>query len=392
VASIQRRRTKSGDAWRVQYRVDGRMTSTTLFTAEDAAWFGDLVDRLGGATARQVLAARDSSDSRSATLAAYLRGYVEHLEGITAGTRKDYLGMIANRIDGTALGELPLDAVSRDAVTAWLNSLDVATKTRRNYHALVSAGLTQAVEEGAIPANPAKGIRIRQVEPVHDMVILSPGELAILLGALPDRHRPLVLTLAGTGLRWGEATALTVGDVDLDARVPLLRVTKAWKRTGSGARELGPPKTRAGARTVSLPFEVAEAIRPLVDGRRSDELLFPGARGRPLRSSNFHDLVWRPTLDRLNADRDVDGNPILPLLAKRPRVHDLRHFQASQQVAAGVPLNVVQRRLGHESIKTTVDRYSHLAPDYLEVSAAAASIGLVQAAPVMEPASLGSGS
>ena len=45
------------------------------------------------------------------------------------------------------------------------------------------------------------------------------------------------------------------------------------------------------------------------------------------------------------------------------RVHDLRHTHASWLIAAGVPLPVIQRRLGHESITTTVDRYGHLAPD-----------------------------
>lgn len=374
-------------SYRVHYRLDGRQQGFTVATLREAQEVVRLMDRHGVPDALAILDAQAGIPASVPTVSEHLVAYVERLDGITAGTRKDYRGMIANRIDGTPLGELPLPAVTRDHVAAWVRDLDVATKTRRNYHSLLSGAFAAAVDAGVMTSNPAKGIRIRQAEPVHDMVILTPGELAVLIGALPEQHRPLVLLLAGTGLRWGEATALLVGDVDLDARVPLLRVTKAWKRTGSGARELGPPKTRAGARTVSLPVEVVEAIRPLLDGRRSDELLFTGARGGPLRSSNFHDLVWRPTLDRLNADRDADGRPVVPLLAKRPRVHDLRHFQASQQVAAGVPLNVVQRRLGHESIKTTVDRYSHLAPDYLEVSAAAASLGLVQAAPAIEAAS-----
>ena len=47
-------------------------------------------------------------------------------------------------------------------------------------------------------------------------------------------------------------------------------------------------------------------------------------------------------------------------LAKKPRVHDLRHTNASWLIQAGVPLTVVQRHLGHESIQPTSDRYGHL--------------------------------
>ena len=57
-------------------------------------------------------------------------------------------------------------------------------------------------------------------------------------------------------------------------------------------------------------------------------------------------------------------------LRARPRVRDLRHTHASQLIAAGVPLTVIQRRLGHESIKTTSDTYGHLAAD-ADVAAAA---------------------
>jgi integrase len=381
VASIHPRPSGS---YKVAFRLEGRQRSITVASLDDAVKVVDLIDRFGPADALRLVDAHASTPASVPTVAEHLRDYVARLDGITDGTRKDYLAQVENRVAGTPLGDLPITLVTRDAVAAWLRDLPGATKTKRNYHALVSAGLAAAAEADLIPSNPAKGIRIRQAEPVHDMVILTPGELAVLVAEIDPRFQPLVITLAGTGLRWGEATALRVGDVDLDARVPVAHVTKAWKRTGSGRMELGPPKTRAGVRTVSLPPEVVGVIRPLVEGRRQDAWLFSGVQGNPVRGNNFHDLVWGPALDRLNADRDEEGNLVTPRLTKRPRAHDLRHFHASQLVAAGVPLNVVQRRLGHESIKTTVDRYSHLAPDHLEVSAAAASLGLVQAVPAIE--------
>lgn len=58
-------------------------------------------------------------------------------------------------------------------------------------------------------------------------------------------------------------------------------------------------------------------------------------------------------------------------LRARPRIPDLRHTHASWLIAAGVPLTVIQRRLGHESIKTTSDLYGHLAEDADAAAAAA---------------------
>lgn len=375
MASIQTREGPRGTRHRVVYRVDGRQQVDVFADYAEAQRHLALVERIGGKAARHVLYAREATPGDHIALAEWCRTYIDRLEDVTDGTRKDYRGMVANRLDGTVLGQLPLTAVDRDAVTHWLRDLDVATKTRRNYHALVSAALSAAVEAGHIPGNPARGIRLRRTEPAGGMVILSAGELALLVGELPAQYQPITVLLAGTGLRWGEATALQVGDVDLDARVPLLRVLRAWKRTGDGSRRLGPPKTEAGIRTVSLPPEVADTIRHLVEGRPASAWLFTNGRGEPLRLNNFHDLAWKPALDRLTADGRM---------TKRPRVHDLRHSHASTLVASGVPLNVVQKRLGHESIKTTVDRYSHLMPDHLEVAAAAASLGLVQAVPQIE--------
>lgn len=376
MASIQRRDGRTGTVWRVMYRVDGKMRSDTFADPKSAERHKRRVETMGGAAARELLDRLEgrSGDDPTDTLTDYARRHVADLD-VTPGTRRDYERMIDNRLAGTLLGALPVDAVTRDAVAAWTRALPGAPKTRRNYHALVSSVLEAAARDGVIPSNPAKGVKIRQDVPMSDMVILTPGELAILVAELPQRYQPFVTFLAGTGLRFGEATALLVGSVDLDAAVPLVRVTQAFQRTGTGERVLGPPKTRAGVRTVSLPPEVVDAVSPLVEGRATDAYVFTNERGKPIRGSNFHTSAWGPALRRLNDSGRM---------TKHPRVHDLRHYQASQQVAAGVPLNAVQKRLGHESITTTVDRYSHLAPDYLAVTAAAASLGLRQTQPEIE--------
>ena len=69
-----------------------------------------------------------------------------------------------------------------------------------------------------------------------------------------------------------------------------------------------------------------------------------------MRAVSFRNNVWYPSVARANAAG----------LAKKPRIHDMRHTCASWMIANGEPITVVQRHLGHESIQTTSDIYGHL--------------------------------
>jgi integrase len=164
--------------------------------------------------------------------------------------------------------------------------------------------------------------------------------------------------LAGTGMRWGEAVALEVRDVDLDDAT--VRVTKAEKSDpdNPGQTIIGPTKTAKSRRTITLPSELVNALTPLVEGRKGTARLFVTPDDRPVKHRNFYDL-WLHT--------------ILPAAeVERVRVHDLRHSHAAWLIAEGIPLRVIQARLGHEKITTTIDTYGHLLPDLQRAAAEAA--------------------
>ncbi|WP_162250318.1 site-specific integrase [Cellulomonas sp. Root485] len=151
-------------------------------------------------------------------------------------------------------------------------------------------------------------------------------------------------------------------------------MTKAWKRDAQGRWYVGPPKTRRTRRTVALPDDLVEVLGPLVASKAPGDLVFTNTVGSQLSSSRFWTQTWTPALDAATAPVLADGAPdlIAARLTKRPRVHDLRHTHASWMIAAGVDLFVLQRRLGHESITTTTETYSHLLPDQQAAAAAAA--------------------
>jgi hypothetical protein len=130
------------------------------------------------------------------------------------------------------------------------------------------------------------------------MVFLTPQEFDLVLGHVRDEYAPLIRLLAGTGLRYGEATALTVRDLELLGARKALTVSKAWKRTGSASWALGDPKTRRSRRTLSLSTELVDLLIPLVAGRRGSDLLFPGSDGGRLPHIEVYKRAWAPAVAR----------------------------------------------------------------------------------------------
>ncbi len=261
----------------------------------------------------------------------------------------------------------------------------LSPKTIANVHGLLSAAMSTAMKLGYRTDNPCVGVELpKSVSTRDEMTVLTRDEFALLLAKIPAFYQPLVLTLVATGLRWGEATALTAGDVDLTARPATIRVTKAWKRDADRRWYVGPPKTKRARRTVSLPDDLVDVLLPLVAGKAPDALLFTNTVGSQLSSSRFWTTTWTPALDAACDPRQADGKPDAdaPRLTKRPRVHDLRHTHASWMIAAGTDLFVLQRRLGHESITTTTETYAHLLPDQQRAAADAAGRALDGLVPV----------
>lgn len=374
MASIHPRPRGDGTvAYRVMFRIGNKQVSEGFDDAATAESFRLLVERIGGQAARDLRGARTAA-AGTPTLAAWFETYLTSLTGVTAGTVAEYR-RLADRTWMPQLGELPVDMVAKEHVTAWVGKqaktltrrgTPTAAKTIKNAHSLLSSTIFAAVEEGLRGSNPCRGVTLPKGQR-EEMTFLTESEFAQLLGVVPAYWQPLVLTFAGTGLRWGEATALQWRDVDLDADVPVLRVARAFKR-GVSVRELGAPKTSRSRRTISLPPEVVDALRPLQG--KGEAHVFTGPAGGLVHHQVFHPRIWRPAVAQAG-------------IGKTPRIHDLRHTHASWLIAAGVPLPIVQRRLGHESIQTTVDTYGHLADNALQIASDASSRALSLAVPTL---------
>ncbi|MDR7189801.1 integrase [Microbacterium sp. BE35] len=357
----------------MQFRIGDKVVQETFPTERGAAEFARLVETAGGAAARQVLRRREEGQSDAVTLRAWTARYLDPesglLTGVEPGTRKGY-ERAANNSFLRILGDYPVDAIHKADVGRWLawqeaqparrgGGRPVAAKTIRNYHGILSAVLASAVAEKIRDDNPAYKTRLSKGVK-REAVFLSPDEFATLLYYIPDHYQGLVMFLAGTGARWGEATAVKWSDVNSRAIPATVRIDEAWKKSETNVPVLKHTKSSKSLRTISLPPDVLDAMG--VRGG-SPELVFSTRQlRRRVRYQTFRDRVWLPAVEKA-MDGDLCDTAGLVPLTRRPTPHDLRHSHASWLIAAGTPLPYVQARLGHESIQTTVNVYGHLVPE-----------------------------
>lgn len=250
-----------------------------------------------------------------------------------------------------ALGDWPLDAITRMECQGWVRRLeqDGRGPTAISKAAqLLASILEEAVREGKIAANPARGLRLPHAVKQPDRT-LTLEEEDVLLDALRGDDRRFVETLIDTGLRYGELAGLHAHRVDMLRRE--LHVVEVLTQSG---KIKAYPKSRKSRRTIQLEQRTLEALA-VQQERYPTGLLFRTARRSPgsqehgpLVEANWRRRAWLPAAGLLAA-------PI-------PTPHDLRHTCLSRLVAEGVDIKAVQEFAGHESLMTTM-RYLHAAPD-----------------------------
>lgn len=264
-------------------------------------------------------------------------------------------------------GTWQVAAIRWEDVDAWLTELQKTPGKRgkplspariAKTHLVASMVMKRAIQSGKVPANPFAGHELPQAEDDDEHVYLTYEQLEALADAAGE-HRPLILVLGYCGIRWGEATALKVGRVQLDTR--RLRIVQAYSRV-KGGMKLAPVKNHE-KRSVPVLSSIVEDIRPLTRGRPRDGVLFVGPSGEHMRYS-----TWRPAVfDQAVKAAGLEGMGITP--------HKLRHTAASLAIAAGADIKVVQTMLGHKSATMTWDTYGHLFPDRLDEVADALDAG-----------------
>ncbi|MFK0003564.1 hypothetical protein [Paenarthrobacter sp. NPDC090522] len=124
---------------------------------------------------------------------------------------------------------------------ALANAAGAAPKSIHNMHGLLSSAMTTAVRLGYIDRNPCQRIPLPAVERIDDAALfLTHAEYKLLLDNMDQPFRAFTQFLVMTGIRFGEASTLTVADINLLSNPPTARINKAWKRDGQSSYDIGP--------------------------------------------------------------------------------------------------------------------------------------------------------
>lgn len=273
----------------------------------------------------------------------------------------------------TALGKVRLDKITVAMIELRRDQLrgdGLAPRTVNKVLTTASAIFALAIRRGYVVTNPglvaerlrsddsesatipSDTPRARTLE-VTEADILAPTDVRKLIeNAAMGRDRALVMTLALTGARIGEATALTWPDVDLDEARVHIRRSVSWAKErgvkGPPAPRFYEPKTKAGRRTIQIPTVLAAELRrwKLQCPPTENDLVFPSANGTPVHRSVVRSHVLRPTLERAGLRPDVT-------------VHSLRHSFATALIQQGTTVNEVAGLLGHSTPDITMRVYTH---------------------------------
>jgi integrase len=378
--NVYSRTSESGTSYRAQWRPlrPGGQTSATFPDQREACQFARHARIAGVEEALRVWEERERAGDRGGlhTVAEAWEHYLAHHNSPKDGTLSKYRRRVA--VEGSWLEKFaayPLSSVTRDDVSRWVQArssqtyrrgkaddapvVTIAPKTVRNEFTLLSQLMSDCVKRGLIPASPCDNVKLPKAyrTPVEP---LTNDEFNALLEALPEWWRPFVETLAATGLRINEATALRWQDVRLPQA--LLTVSKGYHDAGTNQPEgkqrwrLETPKTPRSVRTIDLSAaDVATltALRDTYKEKRPDGWdvspgthVFRAPRGGPVRDNPFREDVWHPARKRAGVR---DCTP-----------HDLRHLHASWMLAGGASIEDVSERLGHETVQITYSTYAHL--------------------------------
>lgn len=291
---------------------------------------------------------------------------------------------IVIRVHLDSIKDMPMSMIQpkdiRALVASWSSSLAPRT-VHRNY-GVVRAVFRWAEGEDIIRRSPCRGIKLPSKGGAPTGRALTADELAKLTSAMERGHAVMTWVMALLGLRWGEAAALRVGSIKF-GNPSELSVTETVQRGVGGRSFLGPPKSDAGQRRLTMPKALADLLAAHLADRGltaadAGALVFVNSAGDLWDATNWRRRVWQPAAIAAGLGQLVkrDGNA-----ASKKYVgitpHDLRRTNATALVGADVDIKTAQARLGHSDVRMTLDVYARVLAERDEGAADAVAQALM---------------
>ena len=279
----------------------------------------------------------------------------------------------------TAVGEMPLAKITRSDLQVHLDALarknptlgkPSSKKTLTDYRRTAAGVFELAISDRAINYNPADKLEISEHAEKKERRALTAEEQRWILDT-PHRAQTAAMIMMLAGLRRGEVIPLQVRDIDLDNGT--LTVSRSVSMVNGRAVVKDGGKSKNAERTVNMPMQLIDYLRPILADRSPFDLVCTDTRGQLM-----SDTAWKRMWDTYLLDLNIKYGTFtkqptskydpagVPFVIPRLTPHMLRHTAATNMILAGMDAISVQAQMGHANIQTTLNIYTHVTAEHCQ--------------------------
>ena len=271
-------------------------------------------------------------------------------------TLGDYKGILKNHVL-SEFGKKPVNEITRLMAKSFLMrkvNEGYASSTIVHMKNAISGVLNLAMDDEVISVNPAHNVG-KIFKKQESKLIIEPytqNELKTILDTIFrhfKKHYPMFLTMARTGIRYGECLGLQWKDIDFENR--FINIERGFSKG-----KIETPKS-GQSRKVDMSLQLTGVLKQLLHQRKIDTLkngwsrvpkwVFIKDNGNPYHES-FSRRIFYSAIEKAGL--------------RKIRIHDLRHTYATLRITKGDNVADVSKQLGHHSVKFTMDIYYHWIP------------------------------